>query len=469
MSFDVIMPQMGESIAEGTIVKWLKKVGDTVERDEPLFEISTDKVEAEIPAPNAGVLIEILVPEGTTIEVNKIVARIGVAGEVGKGAPATASPPPAPAPAAFVPPVGAAPAPRAPSAPTGSSAKPTLLAPQPAQPAPVRATGGVATAEETVDELRRRRSSPLVRKIAQEHGLDITRVAGTGISGRVTKQDILGFLESAAGGAPPASRGAASAESAVLAAVAGAAGAGPSAADLLFAPGQETRVETMSVMRRKIAEHMLASQRTSAHVATVFEVDMSNVARVRDALKGDFLARDGVKLTYLPFILKACVNALRAYPAVNASVTENLEVVYKRAIHIGVAVALDWGLIVPVIKHAEDKNLLGLARAVGDLADRARSKKLNPDEVQGGTFSVTNPGVYGSLFGTPVINQPQVAILGVGAITKRAVVIGDAIGIRSMGYLALSFDHRLIDGALADQFMAHVKKTLETSDFGGGR
>ncbi len=463
MSIDVIMPQMGESIAEGTIVKWLKKVGDTVERDEPLFEISTDKVEAEIPSPGAGVLTEVLVPEGTTVEVNTVVGRIGAAGEAkaggarGPAAPAAAAAPkPSPSASAAPRPTAAAPARPAHAAP----------APTPAPaPAPARASGTMTatTGAATVEELRRLRSSPLVRRIAREHGVDIAAISGTGLSGRVTKNDILAFIESAIGGAAP---GAARATGRAPAA---AAPAGPTAADLLFAGGQETRIEPMTVMRRKIAEHMIASRRTSAHVTTVFEVDMSNVSRVRDRMKGDFLARDGVKLTYLPFIVKAVVNGLRAYPAVNASVTENFEVIYKRAINIGIAVALDAGLIVPVIKHAEDKNLLGLARAIADIAERARAKKLAPDEVQGGTFSITNPGVFGSLIGTPIINQPQVAILGVGAITKRAVIIDDAIAIRPMVYLVLSFDHRLVDGALADQFMAHVKSTLETSDFGGAR
>jgi 2-oxoglutarate dehydrogenase E2 component (dihydrolipoamide succinyltransferase) len=457
MSFDVIMPQMGESIAEGTIVKWLKKVGDAVQRDEPLFEISTDKVEAEIPAPASGVLTEIVVPEGTTVEVNRIVARIGDADAAGAPAPPAASAPSAAAPAVAKPTRLATPPAPAPS-PGGG-------APAPATARAARAAAS-ATAVETVEDLRRRRSSPLVRKIAQEHGVDIARIAGSGISGRVTKQDILGYLAQATGGHAPAAREAAAPGEALASA---GVGVDATAADLFFTPGQETRVEPMTVMRRKIAEHMVASRRTSAHVTTVFEVDMSNVSHVRDALKGDFLARDGVKLTYLPFILKASVGALRAYPAMNASVTESFEVRYHRAIHLGIAVALDTGLIVPVVKNAEDRNLLGLARSVADLAERARAKKLLPDEVQGGTFTVTNPGIFGSLIGTPIISQPQVAILGVGSVTKRAVVINDAIAIRPMVYLVLSFDHRLIDGALADQFMAHVKRTLETSDFGGGR
>jgi len=452
---DVIMPQMGESIAEGTIVKWLKKVGEKVERDEPLFEISTDKVEAEIPSPVDGVLTEILVQEGTTVEVNSVVAKIGAAGEA-KAAPS--APANATSAGAAAKPGGVPAAPSAPAAPRAPA------------PAPYSASG-VATAfaasapsaaAETLDALRRRRSSPLVRRMAREQGIDLSQLPGSGVSGRVTKRDVEGFLASMtrgamAGGAPAAAPARTGAPHA------------PAAADLFFAPGQETRVEAMSVMRRKIAEHMTLSRKTSAHVSTFFEVDMSNVARLRDRMKGDFLARDGVKLTYLPFILKGIVNGLRQYPALNASVSESFEIVYKRAINIGIAVALDWGLIVPVVKHAEEKNLLGLARAVNDLGERARAKKLQPDDVQGGTFSVTNPGVFGSILGTPIINQPQVAILGVGAITKRAVVIDDAIAIRPMVYLSLSFDHRLVDGAEADKFMSVVKSTLETSDFGDGR
>jgi 2-oxoglutarate dehydrogenase E2 component (dihydrolipoamide succinyltransferase) len=431
-----------------------------------------------------------LVPEGTTVEINTVVARIGAAGEAkgsapaAKGAPA-AAPAAKPAAAPRPEPQASKPAPPQPSAPPArpapapasarggaardssaesaawSSAQPaTRSLAGPAAPRAAHSAGGV----ETLEELRRRRSSPLVRRIAREQGIDLTDVAGSGVSGRVTKQDIEAFLESAAHGADSLTtvrpRDAATP-------------AGPTAADLLFAPGEEEHVEPMSVMRRKIAEHMTMSRRTSAHVTTFFEVDMLNVTEIRERLKGDFLARDGVKLTYLPFVLKAITNGLRAHPTLNASVTENFEIVYKRAINIGVAVALEGpaggGLIVPVIKNAEEKNLLGLARALNDLGERARSKKLKPDEVQGGTFSVTNPGVFGSLMGTPIINQPQVAILGVGAIVKRAVVIDDAIAIRPMVYLSISYDHRLVDGASADKFMLDVKKVLETSDFGDGR
>jgi pyruvate dehydrogenase E2 component (dihydrolipoamide acetyltransferase) len=488
MSIDVIMPQMGESIAEGTIVKWLKKVGDKVERDEPLFEISTDKVEAEIPSPGDGVLSEILIQEGTTVEVNTVVAKIGAEGEAKAGAapaapaaaPAAQQPeapaaqqPAAPAPPASPPPsTPATSAPRAPSAPSASPAAPPQRAAEPARASGATEYAPTATAsaeappteDESADDLRRRRSSPLVRRMAREQGIDLSQVPGTGISGRVTKRDVEGFLTTATHDAMPGSaRGGAAAP----------AQAHPQAPaiepDVFFGAGQETRVEAMSIMRRKIAEHMTMSKRTSAHVTTWFEIDMANVSRIRDRLKGDFLSRDGVKLTYLPFIVKAVVNGLRAYPAMNSSITENFEVVYKRSINVGIAVALDAGLIVPVIKHAEDKNLLGLARAINDLGERARTKKLRPDDVQDGTFSITNPGVFGSLAGTPIINQPQVGILGVGAVVKRAVVVDDAIAIRPMVLLSLSFDHRLIDGAEADRFMIVVKSTLETSDFGDGR
>jgi 2-oxoglutarate dehydrogenase E2 component (dihydrolipoamide succinyltransferase) len=496
MSIDVIMPQMGESIAEGTIVKWLKKVGDKVERDEPLFEISTDKVEAEIPSPGDGVLSEILVQEGTTVEVNTVVAKIGAEGEAKAGAapaapaatPAAAQAPapaaqqpaaaptpgPAAAPAAQQPAASRPATPSAPSAPATSAPRAPSAPSAPRAPEPARADGSSSyaptatasaeappTEDESADDLRRRRSSPLVRRMAREQGIDLSQVPGTGISGRVTKRDVEGFLTTATHDAMPGS-----ARGAALHAQSQAPAIEP---DVFFGAGQETRVEAMTLMRKKIAEHMTMSKRTSAHVTTWFEIDMSNVSRIRERLKGDFLSRDGVKLTYLPFIVKAVVNGLRAYPAMNSSVTENFEIVYKRAINVGIAVALDWGLIVPVIKHAEDKNLLGLARAINDLGERARTKKLRPDDVQDGTFSITNPGVFGSLAGTPIINQPQVGILGVGAIVKRAVVVDDAIAIRPMVLLSLSFDHRLVDGAEADRFMIVVKQTLETSDFGDGR
>jgi len=430
MATDVVMPQMGESIAEGTIVRWIKKVGDTVDRDEPLFEISTDKVDAEIPSPAAGVVVEIKVKEGETVPVNSVVALIGAAGE--------AAGPSAPAPQAAAPaPAAAAPAakPAAPVAPAPQAAAPAA----PAQPA--------VKAPTTTEELIRQRSSPLVRKIAGEHQIDISQLTGTGIAGRVTKSDILGFIES--GGAAKA-------------AGAGRAAAAPAIERPAFKPGALDEVVPMSVMRRKIAEHMILSRRTSAHVHSVFEVDFSRVAKIREAKKAEY-ERAGAKLTYMSFIVKAAVDALRGVPVINTSIDGD-NVVYHKEINVGIAVALDWGLIVPVIKHADEKNLLGLSRAVADLANRARSKQLKPDEVTGGTFTITNPGVFGAQFGMPIINQPQVAIMGVGAIEKRVVVVNDAIAIRPMAYLTLGYDHRLVDGAVADQYMSHVKNAIENWD-----
>jgi len=416
MRVDVIMPQMGESIQEGTVVRWLKKVGDRVKRDEPILEISTDKVDAEIPSPAAGVLAEITVGEGTTVEIKSVL------GSIETEAVATA---PAPEPAA----------PRPAGTETGRTTIPSpggAARPAPSPVAPPRAAIG------SPEERLRTRSSPLVRRIAREHDVDLAVLSGTGIAGRVTKKNILDYLES--GGARP-----------------GSAAAPPPA---IFAPGERVRVEPLSVMRRKISEHMVASKRTSAHVHSFFEVDYTVVDRIRREKKDEFLERYGVKLTYLPFILQATVEALKAWPILNASVDgENL--VYKKDINLGVAVALDWGLIVPVIRNAEEKSFLGLCRAVNDMAERARSKKLSVEEVQGGTFTITNHGLYGSLFGTPIINQPQVAILGIGAIEKRPVVVNDAIAIRSMCYLCLSFDHRVIDGAVADPFMARLKEILQ--------
>jgi pyruvate dehydrogenase E2 component (dihydrolipoamide acetyltransferase) len=447
MATDVIMPQMGESIAEGTITKWLKNVGDIVGRDEPLFEISTDKVDAEIPSPAAGTLVEILVKPGDTVAINTIVGRIGDAGE--KPA-APAAPAEAPAPAAKAPATEATvPAPEAPPAqPPAKSPTPAApaAAPPPA-PAAAPAVQGAPSASNlsSIEERIRTRSSPLVRKIAQENGVDIAHVEGTGIAGRVTKNDILSFVER--GKAEPAA-----------------------ARPATTAPaGARDQILPMSVMRRKIAERMVESKRTSAHVATVFSVDYSNIARLRQKNKDSFFEKNGTKLTYMPFIFQAVTTALKKYPDLNASI-DGEDVVHHGDVNLGMAVALDWGLIVPVIKGADEKSILGLARAANDLAERARTKKLKPEEVTGGTFTVTNPGVFGSLFGTPIIVQPQVAILGVGAIEKRPVVVEDddgqdALGIRTMGYLALSFDHRLVDGAVADQFMAHVKKTLEEARF----
>ena len=454
MRVDVIMPQMGESIAEGTLTRWLKKPGDKVARDEPIFEISTDKVDAEIPSPAAGTLAEIKVQEGQTVPINTVVAQIET--EAGAVAAAGKTSPPAPVEVTPAP----APARQAAATPPGDgkerSAKPAPGPPPPAYAAPPAGARDVPKAASligsgaSVEELRRVRSSPVVRKIAQEHSIDISRIPGTGVSGRVTKNDILKVIE---GGGP--GRGA----------TATAPGASRAPAPV-FAPGERVTVVPMGAMRKKIAEHMIVSRRTSAHVTTVFEVDMSRVMKLRAEHQQAFQERHGVKLTPTPFMVKAAVEALKVFPDLNASIDGDT-IVYKKDINIGIAVALDWGLIVPVVKHADDLSLSGIAKTVTDLAERARSKRLTPDEVQGGTFTITNPGSFGSLFGTPIINQPQVAILGVGAIQKRVVVVDDAIAIRPMVYLALSFDHRLIDGAVADQFVAHLKSTLQEGKFTG--
>jgi pyruvate dehydrogenase E2 component (dihydrolipoamide acetyltransferase) len=446
---DVVMPQMGESIAEGTIVRWIKKVGDAVERDEPLFEISTDKVDAEIPSPIAGIVSEIRAKEGETVPVNSVVAVIGPAGTQARPAtqatatqqPSAPAPPSAPPAAPAPPPVPKA---QADGAPTMAAAPP----PAPRAEAPVQsaATPAAPHAPGSGDG-QRVRSSPLVRKIAQEHNVDISQIKGSGLSGRVTRDDILAFLDKA----PTRQAAARPAESARP----------PEVKRAPASPLAGTAVP-MSVMRKKIAEHMLLSRRTSAHVHSVFEVNFSRVAQVREARKREY-EQQGGKLTYLSFILKAVVDALRAVPVVNASVDGD-SIVYHKDVNVGIAVALDWGLIVPVIKKADEKNLLGLSRTVADLAARARAKQLKPDEVSGGTFTITNPGVFGALFGMPIINQPQVAILGIGAVEKRAIVVDDAIAIRTMAYLSIGYDHRIIDGAIADEFMSHVKKTLENWD-----
>jgi 2-oxoglutarate dehydrogenase E2 component (dihydrolipoamide succinyltransferase) len=468
MSTEVVMPQMGESIAEGTITRWIKQVGERVERDEPLFEISTDKVDAEIPSPAAGVLTEIKFKEGETVEVNKVVAIIGDGGSQAAApsapqAEATAAPAPAAqaAVAATPPPQPAAAAPSASAAPPPAPAQPAppaaVTAPQPAAPpaqsAPASAGGNGGA--QTVEELRRTKSSPLVRNIAKEHGIDISQLEGTGASGRVTKNDILSFIES--GTPAPSSGQAAQAQ------------VGQAATLPAPQPGAGDRVEPMSVMRKKIAEHMVLSRRTSAHVTTVYEIDMTRIARLRDQHKADFQQRTGTKLTFMPFIFQAVLSAIHKFPIFNAQVSGD-QIVYKRDINLGMAVALDWGLIVPVIKRADELSIAGLARAANDLAERARAKQLKPDEVAGGTFTITNPGVFGGLFGTPIINQPQVAILGIGAIEKRPKVIttpdgDDLIAIRHMAFFALSFDHRIIDGADAERFLAYVKETLEAGQW----
>jgi 2-oxoglutarate dehydrogenase E2 component (dihydrolipoamide succinyltransferase) len=444
MPTNVVMPQMGESVAEGTIVRWLKNVGDAVDRDEPLFEISTDKVDAEIPAPAAGVLTEVRHKEGETVPVNTVVAIIGQASEAAAAAPGQR--PPAPPPSEQRPPASTAPTPQAPrEAAPARPAPREAPTPRPADRAPSTAQPA-RSAPASFESLVRQRSSPLVRKIASEHGVDISRIPGTGIAGRVTKRDILEFIGQEGREGLEGRGGREGLEGQVGA-----------------APGAE--IVKMSVMRKKIAEHMVMSRRTSAHVHSVFEVNFSRVAQAR-AKKKDEFERAGIKLTYLSFILSGVVDALRAVPVVNASVDGD-NIVYHKEINLGVAVALDRGLIVPVIRHADEKNLLGLSRAVSDLAARARAKQLKPDEVSGGTFTITNPGVFGALFGMPIINQPQVAILGVGNIEKRPVVVDDAIAIRPMAYLTLGYDHRLIDGAVADEFMSHLKQTLENWDSDG--
>ncbi len=420
MPTNVIMPQMGESVAEGTVTKWLKKVGDRVERDEPLFEISTDKVDAEIPSPAAGVLATILVKENETVAVNAVVAVID-----GEGAVAEAA---APEPAKAPGPV-----------PAGPTRAPAAQAP----PLP-RTPAGAAKAE-TV------RSSPLVRRIAREHNIDLSFVPGTGLGGRVSKKDIQGYLAQSRG------------QAATAGAPATGAAAAPAPAAQRVAFTGPTEVVPMTPMRRQIAEHMVASKRTSAHVSTVFEVELTKVFELRAQHAAEFERRNGLKLTFTPFFARAALQAIKDFPILNSSL-DGTNIVYKRDVNIGIAVALETGLIVPVIKRAEEKNFVGLARAIQDLAERARSKRLSVEDVQGGTFTITNPGVFGSLFGTPIINQPQVAILGVGTIEKRPVVRSDAIAIRPMVYLVLSFDHRTIDGAVADQFMARIKSILENWD-----
>jgi len=507
MATEVIMPQMGESIAEGTITKWMKKVGDAVKRDEPIFEISTDKVDAEIPSPVAGTLTEIRVSEGQTVAINTVVAVIGEAGE--KPAASASAPPPSasgpaasapatPKPAAAPPIAAAPPPPPAPasdatgsaktstSAAESSAAKPVSqpAAPAPATPQPAAAApaapppppaAAAAPPEgarvESIEERIRRRSSPLVRKIASEHAVDITELEGTGIHSRVTKNDILSYIENRKVAAAPAAAAslAARPSEAVEAGRAEPAAAPAAPPKHALSVTDRDEVVPMTKIRRITAENMTLSKRTSAHVTTVFQVDYTVIARLREQHKDAFLQKNGVKLTYLPFILRSCVQALKEFPQVNASIDGD-NIVYHKDVHLGLAVALDWGLIVPVVRNADEKSILGLARAAQDLAERARTKRLKPEEIQGGTFTVTNPGVFGSLFGTPIIPQPQVAILGVGAIEKRPVVVADergndALGIHTVGYLALSFDHRLIDGADADRFLATVKKTLERGEF----
>jgi pyruvate dehydrogenase E2 component (dihydrolipoamide acetyltransferase) len=452
MAVDVVMPQMGESIFEGTITKWLKKPGDKVERDEPLFEISTDKVDAEIPSPSAGVLKEIKIPEGQTVPIQTVVAVIDGAGSVAASAPAPSAPVKAPAPATAKPSAPAAvPAPAAPAAAPASSAP--------------SATG---TGTERIH------SSPLVRRLAKEHGVDLAALEGTGAGGRITKLDIEAAITAQSGTAPavaPSAPGAAARPMPPPPAPAATPGA-PAVHGSQFIPALQVgvpreriyfgsyEIQPLSVMRQKIAEHMVASKHVSPHVYSVDEIDMSKIAALRAKSKDEFEKRYETKLTFMPFFVKSAVAGLRAYPTLNASL-DGTNVVLHKEVNIGIAVALDWGLIVPVIKNADEKNLLGIQRNLNDLAERARTKKLKPEEVQEGTFSITNPGVFGGLFGLPVISQPNVGILGLGAIEKRPVVINDSIAIRSMCYVTLSYDHRVVDGAIAHQFLHKVKETLE--------
>ena len=430
MPTNVIMPQMGESVAEGTITKWLRKAGEHVGRDEPLFEISTDKVDAEIPSPAAGILSQILVKENETVAVNTVVAVID-----GEGA-AVAAPAAEAGAEVTAPP---APAAALPQAPAATASVPTAAGGPTAPTAPAEA-----------------RSSPLVRRIAHDYHVDLTQVRGTGLGGRISKKDILAYVEQRQSAA--AGRAAAAREPLVQ----------PPPATVQPTPSASTlagptQVVPMTPMRRQIAEHMVTSKRTSAHVYTVFEVEMSKVVEARERQRDEFERRYGFKLTYTPFFVRAAVEAIKQIPVINSSV-DGTNLIYKRNVNVGIAVALETGLIVPVIKRADEKNFLGIAQAVQDLAERARNKRLSVEDVQGGTFTITNPGSFGGLFGLPIINQPQVAILGVGAIEKRPVVRDDAIAIRSMAYLSLSYDHRVIDGAVAEKFLGHIKQTLENWD-----
>ena len=393
MPTNVIMPQLGESITEGTIIRWNKQVGDAVDRDEPLFEISTDKVDAEIPSPSAGVVTEIRVREGETVPVDSVVAIIGLIGETPSTMPSSVEP------------------------------EPTV------ESSPTRAAGAASVAVNEAGRTQpgRNRVSPVVRRLAREHNVDVTTIQGTGAGGRVTKADVLEHLDTVSAGSD-----------------------------------RDDRVEPMSVMRRKIAEHMVMSRRTSAHVHTVFDVNFSHVARIRDSRKAEYAAA-GIKLTHLAFVAKAVVDAVADVPIVNACL-DGERVIYKRDVNLGIAVALDGGLIVPVIKRAQDVTFRELTEAIGDVADRARAKRLRPEDVDGGTLTITNPGASGSIFGLPIINQPQLAIVCVGAVEQRAAVVDDAVVAQPRSYLTLGFDHRVIDGAVADQFMVVVKRNLEQFD-----
>ena len=444
-AIDVVMPQMGESIFEGTITKWLKKVGDKVQRDEPLFEISTDKVDAEIPAPSSGVLREIKVKEGTTVQVNTVVATIG-----GAGAPAAA------APAQAVTPPVVPPQPSAPPKPVAAPAAPPARAHEVVSfPAPAAAPG------EPI------RSSPLVRRIAREHNVDLGMVSGTGLGGRISKHDILNFIQQHGPGAAAAPVRPAAAPPAAVPLPQPARAAAPAPPPPQFQPLPGEMVP-MTPMRKKIAERMVESKRTSAHVHSIFKVDMTRIFRLREKVRKQWEARNGVKLTYMPFIAKAMMHGIRLKPIINSSIIGD-GIQYHKNVNIGIAVALEWGLIVPVVKGAENRSFVGLQRAISDLGERARNKKLVPDDVQGGTITITNPGIYGPQFGTPIILQPQVAILGMGGIFKEPVVVtdedgNDSIAIRHIIRLVLGYDHRIVDGADADQFLVAVRDYLENFD-----
>ena len=477
---EVVMPQMGESITEGTVSKWLKAVGDKIEKDEPLLEISTDKVDAEVPSPAAGTLLEIRAQEGETVEVGSVVALVGAEGGAVVSSQPSAVSGQTTAPVVEQKAAAATPA-QTVSMPVAEKREIEETEgrsydydrPSATDEAPGANGKSSSSGELTLEELRQTKSSPLVRNIAKEHGIDISRIPGSGVSGRVTKKDILSFIETGAALRP---------QDLLVGKVSAPTSTPVSAPQAVTQPAQKTetsappaatavgdRVEPMSVMRRKIAEHMTFSKQTSAHVTSVYEIDMTNVARFRDKNKAEFQSRYGTKLTFMPFIFQAVTQALRKLPVVNAQVSGD-NIIYKGDVNLGMAVALDWGLIVPVIKKADTLSLSGLAVTANDLADRARTKKLMPDEVQGGTFTITNPGVFGGLFGTPIINQPQVAILCVGTIEKRAKVLtspdgDDYIAIRQMAYFALTYDHRIVDGADGEKFLSFIKEYLETTQF----
>ncbi|MEJ7622583.1 MAG: 2-oxoglutarate dehydrogenase, E2 component, dihydrolipoamide succinyltransferase [Pyrinomonadaceae bacterium] len=450
-SEEVVMPQMGESITEGTVSKWLKAVGDDIAKDEPLLEVSTDKVDAEVPSPAAGKLLAINVQEGETVEVGAVLALVGAPGSAQPGN------------SAKEPPTTLA------DAGNGSMANAAPPAPvPPTLPTRPAATNGGPNGNKTVDDLRRTKSSPLVRNIAKEHGIDITRIPGTGINGRVTRSDIMSFIETGAALRPQDLISKSAMPSAVQSPSPTAKPKVEYAAPRVTASAGD-RIEKMSLMRTKIAEHMTFSKQTSAHVTSVYEIDMTNVAKFRTSNQAAFQDRFGTKLTFMPFIFQAVAASIREHRIVNSQVDGD-QIVYKGDINLGMAVALDWGLIVPVLRNADLLTLAQLATTANDLADRARTKRLKPDEVQGGTFTITNPGVFGGLFGTPIINQPQVAILCVGTIEKRAKVLtspdgDDYVAVRQMAYFALTYDHRVVDGADAEKFLAFMKGYLEAAPF----